>query len=260
MSDKGGLDNSLSLERRLSVDTRWGDGETMFDSMLQRKSRLMNAAERNFFDLVIEALGDEHFVFTKVRVLDVVETTPATTWMKAKKLKKTLSDQFFDYVICRQDDTSIFGIIQLEKFEEKSGKKSDHHREELISQVCKDAKLKLFYFDIRQNYKGIDLRRLITGKATKKDEINSPTHQSQLTIDGASVTELSRMRSCPKCHAEVVTKVAVKGDRIGEKFLMCRKYPYCDYQVPLSDAKLQKSHSKKVESDAKPGFKNWSAS
>jgi len=232
----------------------------MFSSALQRKSRLMNAAERTFFDRLIDNLSEEYFVFAKVRMVDVVETTPATTWMKAKKIRKALADQFFDYVICNQQDMSIFGVIQLEKFEDKSGKKADRQREETVADVCKESKLKLFYFDIRQDYQGIDLRRLITGKAVKKRTVASPTHQSQLTIDGASVTDFSRLRSCPKCHSEVVTKVAVKGDRIGEKFLMCRKYPYCDYQVPLKDAKLQKSHNEQIKRDAKPGFDNWSAS
>ncbi|MFT5573150.1 MAG: ssDNA-binding Zn-finger/Zn-ribbon topoisomerase 1 [Cryomorphaceae bacterium] len=58
----------------------------------------------------------------------------------------------------------------------------------------------------------------------------------------------------------MVTKVAVKESRIGEKFLMCRKYPYCDYKLPVSDEKVLKMQKKEQHQAAKPGFGDWSPS
>ena len=101
---------------------------------------------------------------------------------------------------------------------------------------------------------------MITGRSRViKKEVSPATHKSRLTVDGSSVSEYSRMRKCPNCNSEVVTKVAVKGDHIGEKFLMCRKYPYCDYQVPMPDTKVQELHAKKRQQEPKTGFKDWSA-
>lgn len=233
----------------------------MFESGLQRKSRLMSAAERNFYELLATSLGEEYAVFAKVRMLDVVETSPGVTWMKTKKIQRVLADNFLDFVVCKKLDMSIYGVVELEKFNEKDGKKADRGREAIVAEACREAKLKMYYFDIRQDYKGIDLRRLITGRAAPKvaAAVSTATHKSRLTVDGSSVSEYSKFRTCPKCNNEVVTKVAVKGEHIGEKFLMCRKYPYCDYQVPLRDAKVQKLHTEKMIEDAKPGFKDWSA-
>lgn len=232
----------------------------MFKSGLQRKSRLMSAAERNFYELLCTSLGDEYAVFAKVRVLDVIEPCPGVTWMKEKKVQRLLADNFFDFIICRKNDMSFYGVVELEKFDDKDGKKSDQGREATVAQVCEEAKLKVYYFDIRQDYKGIDLCRLITGRSrvVKKEPI-SATHKSRLTVDGSSVSEYSRSKSCPNCNSEVVTKVAVKGDHIGERFLMCRKYPYCDYQIPMPDAKVQELHTKKMTQEKKVGFKDWSA-
>ncbi len=234
----------------------------MFKVGLQRKSRLLSAAERNFYELLSSSLGEEYCVFAKVRVLDVVETSPGVAWMKMKKIQRALADNFFDFVICKKNDMSIYGVIELEKFNEKDGKKSERGRESVVAEVCKESKLKMYYFDIRQDYRDVDLRRLITGRSAIKREpaaVSPATHKSRLTVAGESVSEFSSLRSCPKCHSEVVTKVAVKGDHIGEKFLMCRKYPYCDYQVPLHDAKIRKLHTQKILQDAKPGFKDWSS-
>lgn len=228
---------------------------------LQRRSRMLTAAERNFFECLANALSDEFYIFTKVRVLDVVEASPASNRMQRRKIKRNLSAECLDYVLCKKHDLSIFGIVELENFEKRSNAKNRVRREKLISEVCKTANLRLFYFDIRQDYQGMDIRRLVTGRSRRTTtEAITPTHQTQMSTDGASVTDYSRMRSCPKCHSEVVTKIAVKGKRIGEKFLMCRKYPYCDYQMSVTEAKAVEMQRKDEQKASKPGFSDWSAS
>jgi ssDNA-binding Zn-finger/Zn-ribbon topoisomerase 1 len=115
--------------------------------------------------------------------------------------------------------------------------------------------LRLFYFDARADYTGLDICRLIIGKS-KGDRSNedrlSATHQSQLTIDNSSHSISGYARSCPKCRSEVVTKVSVKGRTIGEKFLMCRKYPYCDYRIAKKDLKRVKKTNKTRDVSLKP--------
>ncbi len=237
----------------------WRNNASATDLQLQRKSRLLSAAERNFFECLINSLSDEFFIFTKVRMLDIVEPTPSSSWLEKRTITQRLANECLDYVLCKPNDMSIFGVIELENFEKGTNKKMRASREKLVSDVCKTANLRLFYFDIRQDYRSMDIRRLVTGRSARKTERSSPTHQSQLSIDGASVTDFGKLRSCPKCHSEVVTKVAVKGKRIGEKFLMCRKYPYCDYQVSMNDAKVLKMQQKEAQRTKKPGFSDWSA-
>ena len=57
--------------------------------------------------------------------------------------------------------------------------------------------------------------------------------------------------------------MAVKGKRIGEKFLMCRKYPYCDYRVAMNDKMVAKQVKGDVSNGdstvVRPGFSDWSA-
>lgn len=241
----------------------WRKKKSAIDLQLQRKSRLLSAAERNFFDCLITSLSDEFFIFTKVRMLDIVEPTPSSNWLEKKAIAQRLNNECLDYVLCKPADMSIFGVIELENFEKGSNKKMRASREQLVSDVCKTANLRLFYFDIRQDYRSMDIRRLVTGRSARKNEKNvetsSPTHQSQLSIDGASSSDFGKLRTCPKCHSEVVTKVAVKGKRIGEKFLMCRKYPYCDYQMSMNDAKVLKMRQQEAQRTKKPGFSDWSA-
>jgi len=225
---------------------------------LQRKSRIFSAAERTLFECLVNSLNEDFYIFAKFGILDAVEPSSSANWLHTKQLKSRLKDESFDYLLCKKSDLSVFGAIELENFDQDTNKKMRASREKLISTVCKSANIKLFYFDIRQDYREMDIRRLVTGKsAPASDEKTSATHQSRLSVDSQSVSAFGHMRSCPKCHSELVTKVAVKGKRIGEKFLMCRKYPYCDYQLSMKDAEMQKMQQKEAQRAKKPGFSDW---
>ena len=224
---------------------------------LQRKSRILSAAERNFFDCLMNSLSEDFYIFARIGILDVVEPTPAANWLNSKQIKSRLASESFDYLLCKKHDLSVFGVIELENFEKDTNKKLRAAREKIVSDVCKIANLRLFYFDIRQDYRTMDIRRLVTGRSAKVENKASPTHQSQLSVEQASISDFGQLRTCPKCHSEVVTKVAVKGKRIGEKFLMCRKYPYCDYQLSMNDAKVLKMQRKEAQRAKKPGFRDW---
>ena len=225
---------------------------------IQRKSRIFSAAEKTFYDTIIDNLGDEFYVLANVPFMNVLEPDRSATKSEARIIKKIYANRNFDYVICSLEDLSIFGVIELENFDKNPHAKERKARETLIANICKLANLRLFYFDIRQDYREVDLYRLVTGKTRKvpePEEEKTMTHESQLSVEGESEKELKFVKECPKCYSDLVTKVAIKGSSIGEKFLMCRKYPYCDYQVPLEEARrnLSKTKSKKQQT----GFKDW---
>ncbi len=231
------------------------------DFNIQRKSKLLSPAEKAFFECLFEALEEDFYIFAKVSVLDVVESNPSASKKDDRLMLKKLKGECFDYVMCKKHDLSIFGVVELENFDKRvSTRRSGENREELISRVCRISHLRLFYFDIRQDYKGVDIRRLVTGRSGKhKAGSKSNLQASQLTIDNSSYAAYAKQRSCPKCNGEVVTKVAVKGKNVGEKFLMCRKYPYCDYRVGINDAKVVDMDRHQERENKKPGYSDWSA-
>ena len=233
---------------------------------IQRKSRLLTVGERKLFTCLTDALSEKYVVFAKVPLGEVVEASSRVKLMGLNRIGAALKGHHFDFILCQQSDMSIFGVVELEYSKGAASHKKEStqrkQRDRLVTQVCKSANLKLFYFDARQDYQNMDIARLITGKSkqTIDEQRMSPTHQSQLTIDDASHSIDGYPRSCPKCHSEIVTKVSVKGSNIGEKFLMCRKYPYCDFRVSMKDLDSLKKleREERIKSNAE-GFKNWSS-
>lgn len=243
-----------------------GSASTRVDGM-KRRSRLFSASERKFFETLSDALDYDYHIFAKVSVLEIVESGPKISKGRFKSLSKELESERFDYVVCKKSDLSISAVIELECFDRGVSKKRKQKRSALISELCKTCKLRLFYFDTRQDYLGVDIRRLITGssKVTKPVEPKEAKNQrpplelSELCESQSLITEHIGQNSCPDCHSELVTKVAMKGKHIGERFLMCRKYPYCEYRVLLKDRNVVNLRSAEAKAVVpKKGFSDWS--
>lgn len=239
-------------------------GVTAKVSGLQRKSRLFSSSERKFFESLSDALDYDYHIFAKVGVLEIIDKSPRMSKARFNRVKKLLENERFDYVVCKKADLSVTAVIELEYFDRRVSKTRKRRRDALISEICKTSKLRLFYFDTRQDYSGMDIRRLITGSskcakpAEPKSENNNLEH-SDLIESPSMVTEHAGHNSCPECHSDLVTKVAVKGKYIGERFLMCRKYPYCEYRVRLNDPNVVNIRSAGAQAaEIKKGFSDWS--
>jgi ssDNA-binding Zn-finger/Zn-ribbon topoisomerase 1 len=209
---------------------------------VQRKTRMLSVSERKLFGSLVDALSDKYFIFAKVTLRDFIELSPAAKWLNLIQIRRELDTYCVDFILCKQADMSIFAVVELEHAERSVAAKISAkrmRRDKAIRRACDSANLKLFHFDVRPDYTDLDVCRLITGKSKgdrSDEDRRSATHQSQLTIDNSSHSISGYARSCPKCRSEVVTKVSVKGRNIGKKFLMCRKYPYCDYRIAKKDS------------------------
>ena len=224
----------------------WRSRPDIYERSLQRRGRFLTSAEKTFFECLSNALSDDFHIFTKVAMLDVMEPSPAAGKLKSRRIRNRLTSERLDYVLCKKQDMSIFGIVELEDFNEQNPKSARLERESLISTVCKAAHLRLFYFDVRQDYQGVDIRRLVTGRSSPANlAVEPPTLGSQFTLDNTAYVAYAKHRACPKCNGEVVTKVALKGEHTGDKYLMCRQYPVCDYKTLMSE-KASKPAGKKV--------------
>jgi len=102
---------------------------------IQRKSRIFSAAEKTFYDTIIDNLGDEFYVLANVPFMNVLEPDRSATKSEARIIKKIYANRNFDYVICSLEDLSIFGVIELENFDKNPHAKERKARETLIANI-----------------------------------------------------------------------------------------------------------------------------
>jgi len=234
---------------------------------LNLNKRILSIDEHKFLNCLERELGDQYFIMPKVRFVDFSHLDPSANFFVQRTVGAKISNICADFVLCRKKNLSILGVVELEKFDKSITSRQKQKREKLISSMCNNMDIKLYYFDSRQDYSGMNIRRLITGKTRRissKKELpsNSSINNSTLvSVDAHSVVEdlskKKKKRSCPKCYSEVTTKMAVKGDSIGDKFLICRKFPYCDYKVPLKDASIKEMEKRENASFKKAGYNKW---
>jgi len=235
------------------------------DYRFQKVSRIMNPSEKNFYECLIEDLGQDYEVFCKVEMNQVLKPKGSASAAKSAIQSLTQRGGFFDFVICVRSDMSIYGVIELENFNKTKRGADEKEREVFINRLCELANLKLFIFDVQQSYHNVDLKKLITGVVSESKKFNE--QNTQVTIENDSYAYYTQNNSCPKCNSRLSVKVAVKGPYIGDKFLMCKKFPVCDYRKNLKKVsvdKLKEMQEKKEKKQAAvtasqaKGFKNWS--
>jgi len=229
---------------------------------LKVNKRALTVDEQSFLKCLERALGDEYYIMPHVRLLDISHFQGKVGFFQKYVVNKRIGEMYADFTLCKKTDLSILGVVELEKFSKTTTLKQKAKREKLLASVCRQIDVKLFYFDGRQDYSGMDVRRLITGKTrrAKQKKVVVAEEASAVSVEKSSmmkVEEVEKIRSCPKCYSEVVTKIAVKGDNIGEKFLMCRKFPYCDYNISVKDALVEEMKLKEKESVSKAGYRNF---
>lgn len=237
------------------------------DLPLNLNKRMLSVDEHKFLNCLERELGDEYFIMPKIRFVDFSHLDPSANILVQSVVNNKVNNMCADFVLCQKKTLSILGVVELEKFDKSITSRQKQKREKLVSAMCKNMDIKLYFFDSRQDYSAMDIRRLIVGKTRKISRQRKPSSDNLVnssvlvSVDEHSVVENSskkqKKRSCPKCYSDVTTKMAVKGDTIGEKFLMCRKYPYCDYKVPLKDDSIKELERKENASRKKVGYNKW---
>lgn len=248
-SQKSDVNNSRDL-----VKTAAPTAFPVTQSAALEKRNAASKARQDFCERLQESLAHEYYVLSKVRVRDIVEQASKNS----KGLDRWMRHNQFDCVLFRKEDMKAIGAIELEGLDRSGPVTNAKARSAYIESICESANLKLFFFDVRQSYQDKDIRWLVLGEESDQRRQNTAVQPSSLTVGAKSISEIPELRSCPKCKAEVVLKMATKGDHIGEKFLMCRKYPYCDYQISVNDEKVLKIVRAAEARAPQDGYKAWS--
>ena len=111
---------------------------------------LFTPAERSFFGVLSQAVGNDVLIFGKVRVADVL-TPPKSTdrgvWQNAFN---KISAKHFDFVLCRKDDLTFLCAIELDDRSHNSAK--TQIRDAFLEEACQSADFPLIRFPAKSGY------------------------------------------------------------------------------------------------------------
>jgi very-short-patch-repair endonuclease len=135
----------------------------------QRSKYLLSNAERSFYGVLVQAVGDSAVVFTKVRVADVVAPQKGLGRSAWQRAFNAISAKHFDFVICAPDDLSVRLVVELD--DASHGSSRAQKRDALLNGACQSAGLPLLHIKAAKSYSVAELRQQVTDAITPRPEV-----------------------------------------------------------------------------------------
>lgn len=209
---------------------------------------LFSPAERSFLGVLDQAIGDEYRVFGKVRVADVVSVKSMSDRSVWQQAFNRISAKHFDFVLCRKDDLTVFGAIELD---DKSHQKNRRQgRDAFMVGLCNAISLPLIQVPAQRAYSVSDIRAKVLAAVdlagtelelsvtSQEDPITEP--QSDALHEGIESPETtpsvaeSEGPVCRKCSSPMVRRRAKSGANAGQEFWGCSAFPKCRSIITVS--------------------------
>lgn len=195
---------------------------------------LFTPAERSFFGVLTQAVGNDFQIFGKVRVADVLTVKEGLERSARNTAFNRISAKHFDFLLCSPSDLSVLCAIELN--DKSHGQRKRQERDDFLDAACKAACLPLVVFPAQAAYTPAD----VAAKIAQALSTNSSAPIVQKAV-GSELQERvpatpptlkvepqeSAAPTCPKCSAPMVKRTAKAGDDAGREFWGCSKFPSC---------------------------------
>ena len=116
-----------------------------------RKEFILTPAEKKFYDVLVDAVGDDVAVFGQCRVADLIHVDSKKHFGAFNKIKS----KHVDFVLMEKSDGALLCAIELD---DKSHRRKDRiKRDEFLDDIFKQVGLPLFRFKVRSGYTKQDI-------------------------------------------------------------------------------------------------------
>lgn len=235
----------------LAQQKRAGGGASPFG--YRRKPYLLSKAERSFYGVLTQAVGDKALIFSKVRVADVLAPQKGLNRSSWQQAFNQISAKHFDFLLCDPQDCAVKLAIELDDASHGSAKRQK--RDAFLGQACESAGLPLLRIRVARGYGVADIRQQVEAIIYPVQQDSSLEKSEQLEGRGADVTTNEQERvdnqsepqagnekvtpadaevatrpvvpACHQCGEVMVMRKARSGKNAGQQFWGCSASPKC---------------------------------
>lgn len=208
----------------------------------QLSKYLLTKAERSFYGVLVQVVGEEAIIFSKVRVSDVLTPRKNLSRSDWQRAFNAVSAKHFDFLLCDLGDCLVKLAIELD--DSSHGSAKSRKRDKFLNAACEAAGLPLLRVPAAKSYAITELRSAINSLLSPPlPESNAATltPQKEIKIDEvesgeAGLDDFYVIRnseddesapSCPKCGGLMVHRTAKSGSFAGKDFWGCKDFPKC---------------------------------
>lgn len=114
----------------------------------KRKDFLMSWAEHEFFDILVEAVGDKYYVFPQIHLTNILDNkVVGQNW---KGAFRHIDEKSVDYVIC--DKAYIKPLLAIELDDKTHGQENRRLQDGEVERILSKAGLPLLRFENHGNF------------------------------------------------------------------------------------------------------------
>jgi len=191
----------------------------------QNAGTLFSPAERSFYGVLSQAVGENAKIFGKVRVADVAVPKKGLSRSDWQKSFNKISSKHFDFLLCSNEDLSVICAIELDDSSHKAEKRIK--RDEFLSGVCGAAQIPLIQVPVKAAYVINEIKQLINPHLNL---VEPPIQEDRF----GSQEQVRDEIVCPKCSSPMIERIAKRGSNAGKHFMACSSYPKCKHIEPIN--------------------------
>ena len=160
----------------------------------QLSTHLLSNAERSFYGVLVQAVGSNGLVFSKVRVADVISPRMGLNRSDWQRAFNAVSAKHFDFLVCDPQDCSVRFAVELDDVSHTSCK--GQKRDRLLNSACDSAGLPLIRVKAAKGYVVADIRAQVELALSPPEEaLKAPDSAAPVAPEVERVLANERQRS-----------------------------------------------------------------
>ena len=191
----------------------------------RRRDDFLSPAERNFFRILYQAVGENALICAKVNLADLFYV-PSRDSAEYRVYTNKIDRKHVDFVLC--DPQTLTPRLGIE-LDDRSHERADRQqRDYFVSNVFAEAGLPLLRVKVQRSYALQELTELVKGYLEAPPQANGIEANSLIPqAEPSLVAGEAASPTCPKCGSKMVLRRTRDGANTGKHFWGCSNYPRC---------------------------------
>jgi hypothetical protein len=135
--------------------------DNSFPFPFDRKTALFTPAEKNFQNLVEQAMGSKYRIINRVKLADIVSIRNGVSKRAGQTATNNANSKYLDFVICDRDSMKLLGVIDLV---DTQGKGYKVKKDWFVSGALEAAAIPHIRIKVKPNYTIDEIRACINSR------------------------------------------------------------------------------------------------
>ncbi len=205
----------------------------------EKQTKLLTPAERSFFGVLDQAVGDSYRIFAKVRLADLFKVRAGLDSKDRLRAFNKISAKHIDFVICDPNSIEVLAAIELDDKSHAHAKRQI--RDEFVNRVFDGAGVPLGRVPAKRGYALVDVYGVLSqlldpGIEADLEETEADFsfgNEHSIQDNSSRIKYVTKSKPlCPSCGNSMEEKLVENSE---DKLWVCSKAPVCSETLPIKN-------------------------